>query len=408
MAAKKSKKNLTANPPNARLVLVEKVDKVKPRKKIIEAPIVAKSLHTGNNRRRLFIRIFDFGWRDQKEGLMENLALLLNAGMDLLGALEAIRPDRGFWRLNYLVRILQEDIESGFSFWQALERTKIFRAQDVSLIKIGEQTGKLDETLKMLVLQQQKERDFSSKVKSAMAYPAFVLSVTFAVGLGIAWFILPRLATVFASLSIELPLITQILIDFGKFLGVYGNTVVPAAIIVFIVLFYLLFFFPGTKIIGQFLALRTPGIGKLIKQSEVARFGYVLGTLLSSGMPVLEALKSLSQSTELRSYRKFYRYLENKLEEGASLKDCFLSYRPVGGLFPKSLQQLLIAGEQSGSLSNALIKIGEMYEDKIETTTKNLAIILEPLLLFIVWLGVLGVAVAVILPIYSLVGSLNN
>jgi type II secretory pathway component PulF len=260
----------------------------------------------------------------------------------------------------------------------------------------------------MLVLQQQKERDFSSKVKSAMAYPAFVLSVTFAVGLGIAWFILPRLATVFASLSIELPLITQILINFGKFLGTYGNTVVPAIIVAFVVLFYLLFFFPGTKIIGQFLSLHTPAVGKLIKQSEVARFGYVLGTLLSSGMPVLEALKSLSQSTELRSYRKFYRYLEKNLEEGASLKDCFLSYRTVSGLFPKSLQQLLIAGEQSGSLSNALIKIGEMYEDKIEITTKNLAIILEPLLLFIVWLGVLAVAVAVILPIYSLVGSLNN
>jgi len=128
---------------------------------------------------------------------------------------------------------------------------------------------------------------------------------------------------------------------------------------------------------------------------------------MEAGMPLIYALDSLSRSTEFRAYKKFYAYLIKSLEEGNSFKKSFDRYRRSKRLIPKSIQQLIAAGEKSGNLSKSLLKIGEIYEEKIEITTKNLSIILEPILLFIVWLGVLAVAIAVILPIYSLVGNFN-
>ena len=150
-----------------------------------------------------------------------------------------------------------------------------------------------------------------------------------------------------------------------------------------------------------------PGVKLLLKETELARFGYLLGTLLSAGLSPTEALHSLSEATSLSRYKKFYLYLQESITDGNSFKKSFVQYKNINKLFPVPMQQLIIAGEQSGTLSETLIKIGQNYEAKTDTTAKDLTIILEPILLVIVWLGVLAVAFAVILPIYSLIGGLN-
>lgn len=350
---------------------------------------------------------FAFGLAEEKNNFLENLSLMLSAGMDFLSALEAIKSEIRSRRMRRILEWVKSEVEDGSALFDALNRANIFPEQAVSLIKIGEQSGRLVENLKVIVLQQQKERNFKSKIRSAMMYPVFVLGITVFVGLGIGWFILPRLSTVFSSLDVELPLITRLLIDFGGFISLYGYIAVPAFIAFLAVGGFFFFIFPPTKIIGQAINLLIPGIKTLIKQAEIARFGYVFGTLLQAGLPVTDALASLGQVTNIRSYQKFYQYLGKNIEEGNSFKKSFNSYRRAKKLIPSSVQQLIFAGEQSGSLAEILIKIGDAYEEKMENTTKNLSVILEPVLLFIVWLGVLAVAVAVILPIYSLVGSFN-
>ncbi|MFA5047430.1 MAG: type II secretion system F family protein [Patescibacteria group bacterium] len=357
---------------------------------------------------RNWFLFFDLGLREAKEGFLDNLTLLLSAGMDLLSAIEAIKSEVRSWRMRKLLDLLKEEIDSGITLWEAMRRARVFSEQAISLIKVGEQSGRLVENLKVVTMQQQKERMFNSKIRSAMMYPGFVLFVTVVVGLGIAWLVLPKLSNVFNSLDVELPLITQLLIQFGNFISLYGKVVVPATLAVLMLLLYFLFVFRPTRALGQFISMNTPGIKKLVQQSEVARFGYIMGSLLDAGMPLLYAIESLRQSTNFRAYRKFYAYLGKSLEDGNSFKNSFFGYYSVNKLVPKSIQQLIIAGEQSGSLSKSLIKVGEIYEEKIEITTKNLSVILEPMLLFIVWLGVLGVAIAIILPIYSLVGSFNH
>ncbi len=351
---------------------------------------------------------FSFGFGEEREYFIENLAMLLASGMDIIESLEAIKSEVKSTKLLNIINQLVEDVSAGFSLSFALSKTEILPPHIIALIKIGEESGRLHESLKVVVTQQSKERSFKSKIQAAMMYPVFVMAVAVVVGIGIAWFILPRLSTVFSQLNLKLPLVTRLLMSLGAFLSKYGAVVVPSFVIGLILVVFFLFIFSKTKFIGQWLLFLIPGIKNLIREAELARFGYIMGTLLQSGLPVLEALSSLKDSGTLRSYGKIYTYLHDQIEEGKSFEESFKANKKIKIYIPTPIQSLISAGERSGSLSKIFLNISETFEAKTELTTKNLSVILEPLLLVIVWLGVVAVALAVILPIYSLVGGLSN
>jgi type IV pilus assembly protein PilC len=277
----------------------------------------------------------------------------------------------------------------------------------IALVRIGESVGRLPENLNVIVMQAQKDHDFHSRLRSAMLYPVFVLTLTVIVGIGVAWFILPRLAQIFSSLHVTLPTITRILIAVGEYFGKHGTILVPAILIGLIALFLLCFVIWPTKLIGQWLLMHVPGVGKLLTQVELARFGFVLGTLLQAGLPIMDAIQALVESASLHRYKKFYRYVLKSTEEGNSLRQSFTQYRGSRRLIPGAIQQMVLAGEKTGHLPETLLRIGKNFESKTETTTKNLSTILEPILLVIVWIGVVTVALAVVLPVYSLIGQFN-
>jgi len=350
----------------------------------------------------------NFGLSRDIDYFIENLSMLVASGMPIVNALSSIIEEVHTKRMKEILEEIKLDIEGGSPIWKSLQKSELFKDHTISLIRLGEKSGKLVENLKVVSVEEEKGRMLKSKLRSATMYPIFVLSVTLIIGIGIAWFILPKLALVFTQLHLKLPLITKILIDTGVFLGKYGQYVVPLIIIFLIVLFYFLFFFKKTKIIGQYILFHIPGIKQLMKEVEIARFGYLLGTLLQAGLPVNLALESLSNATDFIVYRNFYTYMSKSIEEGYSFQKSFTTYENISRLIPSPILQLIIAGEKSGNLSKTLLKVGEMFEEKSDTTTKNLTIILEPILLVFVWLGVVAVALAVILPIYGLVGGLNS
>ncbi len=352
-------------------------------------------------------RLKNFGLGKERDYFLENLSALLASGMPIMDAIFAVRTEIKSKRLQEIIDAMSDDIQDGLSLSQALENTSMFSPHISSLVRIGEKSGKLVENLKIITIEQEKERSLKSKLRSATMYPVFVLSLTLIVGIGIAWFILPKLAVVFSQLKIKLPILTKILINIGLFLSAHGVYAVPLFAIVIFVFFYFLFSYSKTKVLGEAILFMIPGIKSLLKETELARFGYLLGTLLSAGLSATEALHSLSEATSLSRYRKFYLYLQESVGEGNSFKKSFAQYKNIRKLFPGPIRQLIIAGEQSGTFPDTLLKIGQNYEAKTDTTAKDLTIILEPILLVIVWLGVLAVAFAVILPIYSLIGGLN-
>lgn len=346
--------------------------------------------------------------KDHIHNFLESLAMQVDAGLDLFSALQSIEKDTPAGVLKVYIARLSEDVDDGNSLWKAFENSHSMPAYVVSLTRIGEEAGTLPENLNAIVKQQNKDNEFRSRVRSAMLYPVFVLILAAVLAVGIASFILPNLSNVFSRLNIELPLMTQWLISAGLFFDAYGAVVIPAGIIVIIFSFFFTFLFGPTKFIGQWMLFHTPGIHKLIQQIEVGRMGYVLGTLLHAGLPIVEAINSLADTTTFRMYQKLYRTFAHSIDEGHSFQETFAEVRKTRKLLPATIQQMVAAGERSGKLADILKKVGLRYEAKTENTTKNLSVILEPILLVVVWLGVVFVALAIILPVYSLVGQLNT
>lgn len=356
----------------------------------------------------LSARLRLIGTGHDREYIVENLSMLVASGMPITESLDSIETETRSKQMRALVQKMRRDIESGAPLWRALADAGIFPQHAISLLKIGEESGRLAENLRVVSEQQRKDRIFRSRIRSAMMYPVFVLSLTVVVGVGIAWFILPRLATVFLHLKVKLPLITKILIATGTFLGTYGGIVVPLIIIAFSAFVYFLFYYPRTKIAGEHILFAIPGVNRLIIETELARFGYVFGTLLDAGLSVTGALVALAEAASFFRFKAFYEHLASSINDGNTFQQSFASYTSTHRVLPRPVQQLIVSGERSGNLSAALLLISKNYEDKSETTTKDVSVILEPILLVIVWLGVVAVALAVILPIYSLVGGLQT
>jgi type II secretory pathway component PulF len=349
-----------------------------------------------------------FGLSKERDQFVENLTMLVLSGMTITGAMNAIAKETKNPKMKKILETIVTELEAGFPLWRSFEKTGLFKGYTISLIRIGEESGKFAENLKVVALEQEKERGFKSKVKSALMYPVFVLALTAFIGIGISWFILPKLAKIFVDLKLTLPLVTRILMSFGVFLNAHGVWAVPLGLFVVIIVSYVCFYAEKTKFIGEAIMFSIPGINTLMMEVEVARFGYLLGTLLEAGIPITKAIDSLVGASEVIRYKKFYTHLKDSIEMGNSFQKSFIAYSSIDKLIPTPIQQLIISGEQSGNLNKTLIKVGQVLEEKSDTTTKNLTIIMEPILLVIVWAGVVSVAFAVILPIYSLVGGLNN
>lgn len=361
-----------------------------------------------NNKETKFSKVPSFLVSDEKNYLIENLSMLLTSGMGMIQALTAVKTGVKSQWTKKLIDNLILDINNGASLYRAFDHLQVFSPQIIYLIKIGEKSGKLAENLKVIAIQQKKEREFKNKLRSAMLYPAFVFGLTIVVGIGITWLILPRLANVFDQLNMPLPLVTRWMITIGLFLQQYGMIFVPILIIVLLVTTYLFFGFRPTKFIGEKLLNILPAMKKLNTETEISRLGFVLGNLLSAGLPISESLLVLSDGSNSKVYKNFYIFLQKNISDGNSFAKSFALNPKTDKLIPNPVKQMIIAGEQSGNLDKTLIEIGKVYEAKIDVTAKDLAVMLEPILLVIVWLGVLLIALAVILPIYKLLGGINT
>jgi type II secretory pathway component PulF len=337
-----------------------------------------------------------------------NLALLLNADVPVQEAFSSLQETSKSKPLNEALEQMKRDIDDGMPLWQAMDRSGVVGSQTLALVRLGEQSGRLVENLKVAARQEEKQRMFRSKVRSALLYPSFVLGLTLIVGIGVAWFLLPRLSVTFTQLNVPLPFISKFFINIGLFLRHDGFWAVPAGLLLLGLLLYVLFAAPKTRVIGQALLYKIPGISRLMHEVEIARFGYLLGTLMQAGLSVTQSLMSLREATTSTPYKHMYQHLFDSFEDGYSFRSTLPKSKSVAGLLPPPVQQMVIAGERSGSLPETLLSIGNIYEERADISTQNLEAILEPILLIFVWLGVMGVAIAVILPIYSLVGGLGT
>ena len=358
-----------------------------------------KKTKINNQRKIIFPR---FGLKKQVDYFLQGLAELLSAGVSLSSALEVIQEETQSKRMKKILTEINEEIKNGVSLSDALDKKNILSKHTLSFIRLGEISGNLPENLKVIVLQNEKEVVFKSRMNSALMYPVIIFFITIIMGVGTAWYVLPKIADAYAQMGSELPFLTKVIIALGTFFADYGYIIIPFFILSILLAFYFLFSFPKTKFIGHLILFHIPIVKGFIREVETARFGYLFGTMIKAGLSISECLDALPNSTTFNNYKKLYRHLGEQIKEGKSFKESINSYPKSRKLLPAGARQIILTAEKSGGLGEAFLRIGKMYEARTETIAKNLPIILEPILLLLIGFGVLLFVLGTMAPIYNL------
>ncbi len=275
------------------------------------------------------------------------------------------------------------------------------------MVKVGETGGALENTLIHLSLQMEKDYDLKKKIKGAMLYPMIILIATMALGSAMAIFILPKLTKLFQTFKVTLPLSTRILLWVSNLFQNYGFYIIGG----FIILIFLLWYIVRSnfaRLPTSRLILSLPIIGKISQNVNLARFNRILGTLLKSGVPVVEALSITANTLGNEVYKKRLLSVSEKVKKGIPISQVLKKESKHSDSFPQLVSRMIGVGEKTGKLDETLIYLAKFYEKEVDNTTKNLSVILEPILLILIGLVVALVAIAIISPIYKLSGSLRK
>ncbi|TSC78594.1 MAG: type 4 fimbrial assembly protein pilC [Parcubacteria group bacterium Gr01-1014_33] len=337
--------------------------------------------------------------------LTRHLATIVRAGVPLGEALDILIFNNA--HRPVLKKILEEakrNLEEGHPLSSIFAAyPEYFPPVFVGLIKAGEASGTLEETLESLGNQLLRDHELARKVRAAMVYPLILLGASFGIIVLLITFVLPRLAVAFGRSNVHLPWITLLLVRISaivsgnKFFTLFG---LLAAII------GLIWFFrkPAGKRLLFGLLTRVPVAHDLIRYLALARFSRTLKNLIKSGIPLLEGLDIVATSLGNESYRREIIQMQGEIRKGVSLADIF---RKREEYFPRLVSSLVAVGERTGSLEQSLETIAAFYEEEVDRTLKTLVTFLEPLLLLIMGLIVGGIALSILLPIYQLIGQLR-
>ncbi|MDO8468648.1 MAG: type II secretion system F family protein [Candidatus Peribacter sp.] len=347
------------------------------------------------------------GMGRQRMMFIQSMAMMLTAGLSLVDSLQTQMLEAKSKAVKGLIQGIIAAVEGGSPLWKAMDDQSLFSPYEIALVRIGEEGGNLARNMQYLAEQQEKDRALKAKVKMAMIYPAIVIVLVFVLIMGLGLFVLPNLVQVLYSLHVDLPLATRIVIGFSQLFEAHGVVMTPLLFLV-LILVLLMGKYTRFRVVSQWVVFHTPGIGSLAKEATIAQFGVILGGLLRAGVPLVEALSSLAEVTHIIAYKSFYQRLLEHVNAGDSFSKSFTLLPETSRLLPVSVQQLIVTGERSGALADVLMKIADMYDKKASETAEKLPVILEPLLLIIVAGIVAGIAFAIIVPIYKVVGNIGH
>ena len=343
----------------------------------------------------------------QRVMMIQSMAMMMNAGLPLIDTLETLEREMKNKTSKKVLKNIGGAVSSGTPLWRAMDEQYLFTPYEIALVRIGEEAGSLALNLEYLSVQQEKDHALKAKVRMAMIYPSIVMVLMFIIVMGLGLFVLPNLIQVLLSLNADLPATTRAVIFVTNIFSEYGMIFVPSMAGGFVLL-AILSKYTRLRVVTQWFAFKIPGIGSLARNATIARFGVILGGLLRAGVPLTEALSSLEDVTHIVAYKRFYGTLLEHITMGDSFAVSFTAIKRSGKLLPVSVQQLVITGEKSGTLSETLLKIADIYEKKAAETAEKLPVILEPLLLLFIG-GLVGtIAFAIITPIYGVVGNVGR
>src|SRR5215467_6425040 len=331
-------------------------------------------------------------------------SVMIDAGLPLVQCLEILAANQENQAFQKCLTGVRTTVEGGATLSNAMRQyPKIFDDLTTNMIEAGEAGGILDTILQRLAAYVEKNVKLKSAVKSALIYPVSVISIAcLVVGL-LLKFVVPIFANMFASMGVDLPLPTAIVIGLSKFVGRFWWVFIIGAIVSFFAIKQIRKDPKGRYMLDNFL-LHFPVLGPVLRKIAVARFTRTLGTLITSGVPILEGLAITARTSGNAVLEDALMKVRKSVEEGRTIVDPLRE----SGVFPNMVTQMIGVGEATGAMDAMLQKIADFYEDEVDTATKNLLTLLEPIM--IVFLGVVvgGIVISLYLPMFALIAKMSG
>jgi len=331
------------------------------------------------------------------------LATMIDAGLPLVQSLEILSAQQEEKVFKNIIREIREDVEGGSTFAGALKKHPVtFNELYTNLVVAGEEGGILDTILTRLANYIEKSEALKKKVKSALIYPATIMGVAVIVVAILMIFVIPVFENLFKSSGQALPLPTLIVVTLSKLIKKYVVIFIPAMILL-IFLFRKYYQTQNGKAVVDRLLLKIPVFGPLFRKVAVARFSRTLGTLVSSGVPILDGLTIVSRTSGNKTIEMAILNARASIREGETISE------PLSrsGIFPPMVIQMISVGESTGALDSMLSKIADFYEEEVDIAVANLTSLLEPFLMIFLGVVIGGVVISMYLPIFSMASAIG-
>lgn len=331
-------------------------------------------------------------------------ATMIDAGLPLVQCLDILSSQQENKTFKRILLEVKNDVESGSTFADALKKhPKAFDELFVNLVAAGEIGGILDTILNRLAAYIEKSMKLKKQVKSAMTYPATVVSIALVVIGVILVFVIPAFEKMFADFGGALPAPTQIVINISNFIQDYILLIIGGIILSIFAVKKIYATKKGRALIDDW-ALKAPVFGVLIRKVSVAKFTRTLGTMVSSGVPILDGLEITSKTAGNKTVEAAIIKVRQSISEGNTIAEPLAQ----SGVFPPMVCQMIAVGEQSGSIDSMLNKIADFYDDEVDDAVGNLTSMMEPLLMLFLGTTVGGLVIAMYLPIFKLAGTVGG
>jgi type IV pilus assembly protein PilC len=335
----------------------------------------------------------------QKIFFVQNLEIILKAGLSLGQALSAIKEQTPNKRLKKILTEVTEKVNKGQTFSDSLKNyQKIFNELFISMVASGEVSGNLEEVLKQLHHQLKREHELVSKVRGAMIYPVIVVTAMVGIGIAMVVFVMPKFMSIFNEFQAKLPLPTRVMLGISNFTQAHGVVVLISAIVIIIAFIK----FYNTKKGRRFMHLiylKAPILSNIVKKINLARFSRTMSSLIKTDIQIVQAFNITARTMGNIFYQEALFEASEKIKKGSNIN---IILREYPDLFPPVAVQMVAVGEESGSVEEMLSELADFYEEEVDQTMKDLPTIIEPVLMLILGVGVAGMAMAVLMPMYSL------
>jgi type IV pilus assembly protein PilC len=332
-------------------------------------------------------------------------SVMIDAGLPLVQCLEILAGQQENKTFQKVLTGTRTAVEGGSTLSAAMKQyPKVFDPLYTNMVEAGETGGILDTILQRLSTYIEKNVKLQRAVKSALVYPVGVLTIAGGVITLLLWKVVPIFATLFAGLGVDLPLPTKIVIAVSNFVGSIFGLLIVVGIVASVFAVKVWYGTPVGRMAIDTIVLKLPVLGILMRKIAVARFTRTLGTLISSGVPILEGLDITARTSGNAVIERALTKVRRSLEEGKSLTDPLKE----SDVFPGMVTQMIAVGEQTGAMDAMLQKIADFYEEEVDAGVKDLLTALEPIMIVFLGLVVGGVVISMYLPLFSLIGKLSG